>query len=228
MVKIYSDGADIKSILELNNDPLVEGFTTNPTLMKKAGITNYEEFAKEVLATVKKKPVSFEVFSDDWEEMERQALKIASWGNNVYVKIPYTNTQGIKMEGLVRSLIAQDVKINLTAVFSYKQIENAIKWLGNNQSIISVFAGRISDAGYDPLPFIQYAIYNKYPKQEILWASTRELWNIQHAEIAGADIITVGHDMLNKIGTITKDLEEYSIETVQMFYSDAVSSGFEL
>jgi len=227
-IKIYADGADLQGIIELNKDPVISGMTTNPTLMKKAGIKNYKEFAQEVLRNVTEKPVSFEVFSDNWEEMSRQAREIDSWGYNVYVKIPFTNTEGIRMEGLVKELIAERIKINLTAVFSYQQIDKSIEWLGDNKSIISIFAGRISDAGYDPTSFIQYAKYNKKPQQEILWASVRELWNIKHAENCGADIVTVGHDILKKLKETPRDLEQYSLDTVRMFYDDANSSGFTL
>jgi len=228
-IKIYADGADLQSIIELNKNPLVTGLTTNPTLLKKAGVTNYKEFALEVLKNVTEKPISFEVVGDDWETMARQAREINSWASNVFVKIPFYNTEGIRMEGLVKELVAEKIKINLTAVFTYEQIRNSIRWLGNNtNSIISVFAGRISDAGYDPKSFIQYAKYNKMPNQEILWASTRERWNIQQAEECGADIITVGHDILKKVIDGKKDLEDFSLETVRMFYNDAVASGFTL
>lgn len=227
-IEIYADGANLKGIIELNKNPLIEGITTNPSLMRKAGVTNYEEFALEALSYVKEKPISFEVIGNYWPEMSEQAKKIASWQNNVFVKIPFFNTEGTRMEGLVKELINNGIKINLTAIFSYKQIEQSIKWLGNNDSIISIFAGRIADGGYDPTQFIKYAKYNKEPKQKILWASTRERYNIQQAEESGADIITVGHDILKKVIDGKKDLEQYSLETVKMFRDDAISSGFTL
>jgi transaldolase len=227
-IKIYADGADLKSIIELNKNPVIDGMTTNPSLMKKAGVKNYKEFAKEILSNVTKKPISFEVIGDDWETMSRQAKEISSWGKNVFVKIPFSNTEGISMEGLVKELVAEKIKVNLTAIFTYRQIDKAIRWLGNNQSIISIFAGRIADGGYDPTSFIAYAKYNKEQKQEILWASTRERWNIQQAEECGADIITVGHDILKKVIDGKKDLEDYSIETIKMFNRDATESGLSL
>jgi transaldolase len=227
-IEIYADGASVDGILELNKNPIITGFTTNPTLMKKAGITDYRGFAKKVLSKVKDKPISFEIFSDYFEEMYKQAKEISSWAPNVFVKIPYYNTEGVSMSGLIKILVSEGVKVNLTAVFSYEQIKRAIKDIGNEESIISVFAGRISDAGYDPRSFIEYAKYNKYPRQKILWASTREVWNIKHAEDCGADIITVGHDILKKYLSAKKDLELYSLETVRMFYNDAIESGFTL
>ena len=227
-IKIYADGADPKSILEFCENPMIQGFTTNPSLLRKAGVSNYEEFAKEILSKVKDKPFSFEVISDNWDDMEAEAEIISSWGENVYVKIPTMTTSGIKTTGLIKSLISKNIKVNLTCVFSYRQIDDAISVLGSTDSIISIFAGRMMDAGYDAPSFIRYAVYSKKAQQKILWASTRELFNIKQAEDAGADIITVGHDLLKKMHLIGKNLEEFSRETVQMFHDDAVKSGFKL
>ena len=227
-IKIFADGADLESITKLNDNPVIKGFTTNPTLMKKSGITDYAGFAKDVLSVVKEKPFSFEVFSDSWEDMEREADIIASWADNVYVKIPITNTKGINNFGLVKSLIKKGVKINFTCIFTYEQIGLAIHTLENNPSIISIFAGRIADAGDNPEHYVHFAIKMKEEKQEILWASTRELSNIRQAELCGADIITVGHNLLAKMDMIGMNLKELSLDTVRMFRQDAIDSGFEL
>lgn len=227
-IDIYADGADLKTIIELNKNPKISGFTTNPSLLRKAGIADYAFFAKEALKEVKNKPFSFEVISDTWSEMEREARIISDWADNVYVKIPIMTTEKIKTQGLVKSLVKYGVKVNLTAVFSYSQINDAIEWLGDSKSIISIFAGRIMDAGLDASPFIHYAKYNKQSNQKVLWASVRELYNIKQAEQCGADIITVGHDILSKMSFIGKNLEEFSWETVCMFNRDATISGYTL
>jgi transaldolase len=221
-IKIYADGATLDEIEALNEDPRISGYTFNPSLLRKSGVTNFEKFAKEVLSMTSL-PVSLEVFSDTWEEMEREALILSSWGENVFVKIPPATTEGIKTFGLVESLIAKSVKLNLTAIFTFKQIDDAIKLLGDTPNIISIFAGRISDSGRNPETFINYASLNKKPQQQILWASTRGLFNIKQA-----DIITIGVDILKKMQLWGKDLNVYSLETVRMFRKDALDSGFEI
>lgn len=231
-IKIYADGADKKSLLELAKKDWVAGFTTNPTLMKKAGIQDYRVFAKEILAEITDRPISFEVFSDDFEEMKTQALEIASWGNNVYVKIPITNTQGESSIPLVQKLSHSGVKLNVTAVFTLDQVTRAVKVLrGGNPSVISVFAGRIADTGRNPTPIMKSALticQAADPSIELLWASPRELYNIIEADRAGCHIITVSHDILAKLGSLGKDLTEFSLETVKMFRSDAIKAGFKL
>lgn len=224
-IDIYADGATLENIKELEKNPIIKGYTFNPSLLKKAGVKNFIEFAKNVIA-ITEKPVSLEVFADDWQGMVREAEILSSLGENVYVKIPIMNTEGIKTVGIVDNLIRRNIKINYTAIFSYKQIDSAIETLGNVDSIISVFAGRLTDAGYDATSFIKYAVYNKKPKQKILWASTRGLWNIKEAEDSNADIITIGYDILKKMTLWGKDLNEFSLDTVKMFRNDALASGF--
>ena len=212
MVKIYADGADIKSIAELNENELIKGFTTNPALMKKSGVTNYEKFSKEVLSIVKDKPVSFEVIADDYDEMYRQAMKIAGWASNVYVKIPVMNTKSEGNYNLMGKLSCEGVKVN-----------------AKTPSVISVFAGRIADTGRDALHYIKYAVHYKKKSQEVLWASTREAYNYYQADICNADIITIPPDILKKVvGYAKKPLSEVSLETVKMFFDDATSSGLKL
>jgi transaldolase len=231
-VKIYADGANLSDMLAYyGNGSRVSGFTTNPTLMKKAGITDYEAFAKEVLSRISDLPVSFEVFSDELPEMERQARKIASWGQNVYVKIPVTNTQGVSTAPVVRSLSSCGVQVNVTAVFTIPQVKGIIGGLAaDTPSIISIFAGRIANAGVDPMPIMKKAVELAKPLQncEILWASPREALNIIQAEECGCHIITVTPDILSTLKTFGKDLHQYSLETVQMFYRDAQSAGYTL
>jgi transaldolase len=201
-IKIYADGADIKNIIELNKNPLIEGFTSNPTLMKKSGITNYEKFAKEVLKYVKEKPFSFEVFSDNWNEMYREAKIISSWGDNVFVKIPITNTQGVSSEKLIEELSQQNVKINVTAITTIPQVVVASCALKNyTNSIISVFAGRIADTMVSPIPTMYLArnIIKQYSNQKLLWASSREVLNLKEAEDCGCDIITMTNDLIKKL-----------------------------
>ena len=219
VTKIFADGADISGMLEMNANPLISGLTTNPTLMKKAGLSNYEKFAKEVLASVTSKPISFEVFSDEFGEMERQALKIASWGNNVYVKIPITNTKGESTAPLVRRLSAQGVKINVTAMMTITQADHILPALTESPAAyISIFAGRI--AVMDRL--------NGYSKVELIWASPREVFNLAQANSIGCHVITMTNDLIKKIPTFGKDLNEFSLDTVKMFYKDAASAGFSL
>jgi transaldolase len=228
LFRSYADGADLEEMIELNKNPMISGFTSNPSLMRKAGIDDYETFAKEVLKYIAEKPISFEVFSDDLDEMYRQAKLISAWGKNVFVKIPITNTLGIKTNQLFRRLANEAVKVNVTAVFTTEQINDAIEFLENKNSIISIFAGRISDCGKDAEWFVEYAAYRKYFKQKILWASTRQVFNIVQAENCGADIITVPNDILKKMNLIGKDLKEMSLDTVKMFRQDAVQSGYKL
>jgi len=230
-IKIFADGADKKSILLLAKKSWVKGFTTNPTLMRKAGITNYQAFAKEILAKIKIKPISFEVFSDDFSEMERQAKLIASWGKNVYIKIPITNTKGKSSSALIKKLSKEGIKLNITAIFTLLQIKHILPALSKKTPvIISVFAGRIADTGKDPMPLMKTAkkLLKKYPKAELLWASPRELLNIFQAEKTGCDIITVQPDILAKSALIGKNLKTFSLETVKMFYEDAKSVGYKL
>ncbi|WP_447974978.1 transaldolase [Nitrospira sp. Kam-Ns4a] len=231
-IKIFADGANLADMLAwYGNGSLVQGFTTNPTLMKKAGITDYEAFAKEVLARIPDLPISFEVFADELPEMERQARKIASWGPNVYVKIPVTTTAGVSTAPVVRSLSAAGVQVNVTAVFTVPQVKQVLDSLSREAaSIISIFAGRIANAGVDPMPIVKKAVElaKPLPKCEILWASPREALNVIQAEECGCHIITMTPDLLAAMKTFGKDLEEYSLETVQMFYRDAQSAGYRL
>jgi transaldolase len=229
--KIFADGADLAGILEMYRNPFIKGFTTNPSLMRKAGVTDYETFAKDVLSIIHDRPISFEVFSDDFTEMYRQALKIASWGDNVYVKMPITNTKGESALNVIRSLALAGVKQNVTALMTLAQIETVIPMLSQGPSAyISVFAGRIADTGRDPLPFMQTALklMHPYPQLELIWASPRELFNILQAHNIGCHIITVTNDIIKKMHLVGKDLQQFSLETVQLFYDDAVKAGFTL
>lgn len=229
--KIFADGADIASMLELNKNALIKGFTTNPTLMRKAGITNYKAFALEILKYIHDKPISFEVFSDDFSEMYTQALEISSWGQNVYVKIPVMNTKGEPSFNLIEKLKNKGVKQNVTALMTISQVKAVLTALKNGpSSYISVFAGRIADTGRNPLDIMQEAVnlLKTNPTLELIWASPRELLNIFDANQIGCHIITATTDILKKIPLIGKDLHEYSLETVQMFYDDAVKAGFTL
>jgi transaldolase len=230
-VKIFADGADKAGMLEMYEKPFVKGLTTNPTLMKKAGITDYRAFCKDILASIKDKPLSFEVFSDDFSEMERQALEIASWGENVYVKIPITNTKQETCYNLVKRLAAKKVKLNVTALMTLDQVKNVVASLEPNiPSYVSVFAGRIADTGYDPLPMMTKAvdILRAAPASELIWASPRELLNIFQADDIGCHVITVTNDILKKLSLVGYDLDQYSLDTVKMFYSDAVAAGYKL
>jgi transaldolase len=230
-VKIFADGADKAGMLEMYEKPFVKGLTTNPTLMKKAGITDYRAFCKDILTSINDKPLSFEVFSDDFSEMERQALEIASWGDNVYVKIPITNTRQEACYDLVNKLAAQKVKLNVTALMTLDQVRNVVAALDPNiPSYVSVFAGRIADTGYDPVPLMTTAveILKTAPAAELIWASPRELLNIFQADEIGCHVITVTNDILKKLSLVGYDLDEYSLDTVKMFYADAVAAGFKL
>lgn len=230
-VKIFADGADVGGMVEMYKKPFIKGFTTNPTLMRKAGISDYRGFAREVLAAIPDRPISFEVFSDDFAEMERQAKEIASWGENVNVKIPVTNTQGEPSYGLVRTLSHAGIKLNVTAVFTLEQVRDIMAHLDpKTPTYVSVFAGRIADTGRDPMPLMAaaHAMVHMHPHAELIWASPRELLNVFHAEAVGCDIITVTNDVLAKLSNVGKDLAQFSLETVKMFRDDAVKAGFKL
>jgi transaldolase len=229
--RIFADGADLDGILALAEDPNIAGFTTNPTLMWKAGLTDYADFAQRLLERITAHPISFEVFADDAEEMRRQARLIASWGDNVYVKIPITTTSGESMAPLVRELSEDGIQVNITAMFTTAQVElitAAVK--DGAPSYLSVFAGRIADAGVDPVPLMARAveIMKAAPKAELIWASPREILNVVQADQVGCHIITVTHDLLKKLPLLGHDLDQYSLETVQMFHRDAISAGFTL
>jgi transaldolase len=230
-VKIFGDGADLAGILELNRQPYIKGFTTNPTLMRKAGVTDYRRFAADLLQAVRDKPISFEVFSDDFETMKRQAMEIATWGANVYVKIPVTNTSREPSYALVHELSHAGVKVNVTALLTLDQVRDAAAALrGGAPACVSVFAGRIADTGCDPVPLMAQAVkaLAAAPNAELIWASPRELLNIFHADSVGCHIITLTHDILKKLPLIGYSLADYSLDTVKMFYNDAAQAGFVL
>ena len=230
-IKIFADGANIESIRILNEQPNIQGFTTNPTLMRQAGIQDYKAFALEVLNVVKDRPVSFEVFADDINEMEAQAIEIATWGKNVNVKIPITNTKGESTNELVRRLSSKGIICNVTAIFTLEQLRGVVDVLDpNTPAILSIFAGRIADTGFDPVPLMREAvnIAKSKPLSEVLWASPRELLNIFQADEVGCHIITVTHDVLKKLEGVGKDLTVFSLETVAMFYRDAQSAGYSI
>lgn len=230
-IKIFADGADKVSMLNLYQKQFIKGLTTNPTLMKKAGITDYAGFCKDILNSIHDKPISFEVFSDDFCEMERQAIEISSWGENVYVKIPITNTKRDNCYSLVKELAAQNIKLNITALMTLDQVSRVAEVLNPEvPSYVSVFAGRIADTGVDPLPFMIKAIdiLKDSSATELIWASTRELLNIFQADEIGCHVITVTPDIIKKFSLIGYDLEEYSLDTVKMFYADALNAGYKL
>lgn len=230
-VKVFADGADLQGILAMYAKPWVQGFTTNPTLMRKAGVTDYAAFAKQVLAAVPDRPISFEVFSDEFAEMELQALEIAEWGPNVYVKIPITNTRGESSAELCRRLASRGLKLNVTALLTLDQVRTLAEVLRDGPpACISVFAGRVADTGVDPVPLMIDAleILSLYRNLELIWASPRELLNIVQADRIGCHIITVTNDILAKLSLLGKNLDEYSLDTVKMFHRDARESGFTL
>jgi transaldolase len=230
-VKIFADGADKAGMLEMYRNPIIQGFTTNPTLMRKAGVTDYRAFAFEILDAIRDRPISFEVFSDDFAEMKRQALTIAGWAKNVYVKIPVTNTQGTSSVPLLEELALAGVKVNVTAVQALDQVRDVSAALaGGAPAVVSVFAGRVADTGRDPVPLMAAAleIVRMYPNIELIWASPRELLNILQADAIGCHIITVTNDILKKLSLVGKDLHEYSLDTVKMFRDDAVKAGYTL
>lgn len=230
-VKLFADGAEKSSMLELYRNPLIKGFTTNPTLMRKAGISDYEAFARDILEAIPDRPISLEVFADDFPDMARQARKIAAWGPNVYVKIPVTNTRRESSADLVRALTQDGVKLNVTAILALDQVREVVNALsGGAPSNVSVFAGRIADTGMDPAPLMASAmeILRPHPQMELIWASPRELLNVFQADDIGCHIITATPDILKKLSLVGKDLSEYSLDTVRMFYDDATKSGFRL
>ncbi len=230
-VQVFADGADTRAIVDLLQNPLIKGITTNPTLMRKIGVTDYEGFAKELLEAVPDLPVSLEVFSDEFDEMERQALKIAGWGENVFVKIPVTNTRSEDAGPLLERLAAQGVKLNVTALMTADQVRRVAERLTDAPAAyVSVFAGRVADTGRDPVPLMSEAVklLLPHPQLELIWASPRELLNIFQADAIGCHVITVTHDVLQKLSGVGRDLDEYSLATVQMFFDDAQAAGYAL
>jgi transaldolase len=230
-VKLFADGADKAGMLEMYQNPVIKGFTTNPTLMRKAGVNDYQAFAKDIIAVIPDRPLSFEVFSDEFDEMERQAMLISSWGQNVYVKIPVTNSKGQFSGALVKKLSESGVKLNVTALTTLVQVRDVVAQLIESPgAYISVFAGRVADTGRDPLPLMAAAVamMAHCPNLELIWASPRELLNVFQADSVGCHIITATNDILKKLPLIGKDLTEYSLETVKMFKTDAEGAGFKL
>jgi len=228
-VKIFADGADLEAMLALASEPQIAGFTTNPTLMRKSGVSDYEGFARKLLEQITDRPISFEVFADEHREMVRQARLIASWGSNVYVKIPVTDTQGTSTAAIVRELSASGVHLNVTALMTMPQVEVVTPAVaGGPGAIISVFAGRVADTGRDPIPLMRAALETMapHPELELLWASPREILNVRQADDIGVHIITVTHDLLKKLASFGKDLDAFSLETVRMFHNDAAAAGF--
>jgi transaldolase len=227
-IKVFADGADLEGMLALSKDPFISGFTTNPTLMRSSGVTDYATFAKEVLTAVTELPISFEVIADEFDEMRRQALLIASWGANVYVKIPVTNTRGESSTDLIRELSLEGIKLNVTAILSLRQVWTVAQALAESPSaVVSVFAGRVADTGRDPIPLMSAALdmLTDVPQAELLWASPREILNVVQADGVGCHIVTVTHDLLKKLGGLWRDLEDVSRDTVVMFHNDAQQSG---
>ena len=230
-IKLFADGADAAQISQARGNPLIRGFTTNPSLMRAAGVADYERFAREVLEIIPDRPLSLEVFADEFPDMERQARKIAAWANNIYVKIPVTNTRREPAIDLICRLAHSGIKVNVTAMLTLEQVRDVSAALGGGvPAFISVFAGRIADTGRDPVPLMAAAveILGMYPNIELIWASPRELLNIWQADAIGCHIITLTNNILSKLGLTGKDLSDYSLETVQMFYDDAVKSGYRL
>lgn len=229
-IKIFADGADKSGMIDMYSKSYIKGFTTNPSHLRKAGVSNIKEFAKEMLSLIKDKPISFEVISDDFSEMKQQALTIADWAENVYVKIPVTNTFGTPSYDLINDLAEEGVNLNITAILTLKQVINVSSALGNHNSFVSVFAGRVADTGIDPLPMMSSAmeILRISPKQELLWSSTREVLNIFQADSIGCHIITVTNDILRKLELVGKDLDEYSLDTVKQFRSDVINANLQI
>lgn len=230
-IKIFADGANKSDMLELSRSDIISGLTTNPTLMKKAGIINYEAFCRDILDTIIDKPISFEVFSDEFTEMERQARLIASWGDNVYVKIPITNSMGEPSAPLIKKLVSDNIKVNVTAIMTAEQVKSvAVNLNSSVPSYVSVFAGRIADTGVDPLPIMKESldILSKNPNAELIWASPREVFNVYQGDQIGCHVITVTRDLVEKLKSAGKDLEDFSLETVRMFASDAEAAGYTL
>ena len=230
-IKIFADGADKSGMLEMYKNPLIRGFTTNPTLLRKAGVSDYQTFALDILKAIPDRPISFEVFSDEFPEMEDQARKISSWGPNVYVKIPVTNTRRESSLQLIRNLARSGIKVNVTAMMTLDQVRDVAQALADGPPAnVSIFAGRIADTGRDPVPLMAAAVelIRPYPNIELIWASPRELLNIFQADAIGCHIITVTNDILKKLTLVGKDLHDYSLETVQMFRDDALKAGYTL
>jgi transaldolase len=230
-IKLFADGAQLSAMLDLYRNPCIRGFTTNPTLMRKAGISDYRAFALEILGVIRDRPISFEVFSDEFAEMERQAMTIAGWGDNVYVKIPVTNTRAEFSGNLIRRLSQARVKLNITALLTLEQVRRVSESLEDCPAgCVSVFAGRIADTGRDPVPLMAAAVelMRPYPNLELIWASPRELLNVFQADSVGCHIITATEDILKKLSTVGKDLAEYSLDTVKMFRDDAVKAGLQI
>ncbi len=230
-VKIFADGADVAGMLEMYAKPYIKGFTTNPTLMRKAGIGDYRAFAHSIVKAIPDRPISFEVFSDEFDEMERQALDIAGWGANVYVKIPITNTRREPAYDLIGRLSAAGVKLNVTAMMTLEQLRDVLPYVaGGPACYLSIFAGRIADTARDPVPLMAAAVelMQPYPNTDLIWASPRELLNIWQADAIGCHVITVTNDVLKKLPLVGKDLDEFSLDTVKMFYHDAQTAGFQL
>jgi len=230
-IRIFADGADKAGMLEMYRNPLIAGFTTNPTLMRKAGIADYAAFARDILKSIPDRPISFEVFSDDFTDMERQAHMIASWGSNVFVKIPITNTQGVSSAPLIARLSAAGIRLNITAMLTIDQVRTVTPCLVKcPEAYVSVFAGRIADSGRDPLPIMREAVacLKPYPNMSLIWASPREILNLVQAESIGCQIITMTNDLIKKTPLIGKDLSAFSLETVKMFYDDACKANFHI
>jgi transaldolase len=230
-IKLFADGADLNGMLDMYNKSYIKGLTTNPTLMRKAGISNYKEFATEVLSHIKDKPISFEVFSDDLEEMKQQGLEIASWGQNVYVKIPITNTLGLSTSTVIEKLVQEGVKVNVTALMLPEQVQVVANVLNPDvPSYVSVFAGRIADTGRDPIKIMSTSleILSSNKNAELIWASPRELLNVFQADSIGCHVITATNDIIKKLSIVSKDLRDYSLETVKMFFDDAASAGYKI
>lgn len=228
-VKLFADGAEKAGMIEMYNNPRISGFTTNPTLMKKAGVIEYVTFAKDILTIIKDKPISFEVFSDEFDEMEKQALEITSWGENVYVKIPITNTRGESSANLVENLSEKGVQLNVTAILTVEQVKSVLPGLlKGKSSYVSIFAGRIADSGIDPIPIMSKVVelLKSSPHIELIWASPRELLNVVQANSIGCHIITATNDILKKFPLLGKNLTEFSLDTVKMFYNDAKTAGY--
>ena len=230
-IKMYCDGADVESLLQMYKNPLIKGFTTNPTLMRKAGVDDYEKFGRAIVQAIPDRPISLEVFADELDEMEQQAMVLASFGQNVNVKIPVTNTKGEPTDRVIRNLSRRGVVLNVTAILTLEQVRRVAAALDPaTPAIVSVFAGRVADTGVDPVPMMREALklLKDRPKAELLWASPRELLNIFHADQAGCHIITVTTDLLAKLALIGKSLEQFSLETVKMFYNDALAAGYSI
>jgi len=230
-VRIFADGADKAGMLEMYRKPFVKGFTTNPTLMRKAGVSNYEAFAKDILAAIPDRSISFEVFADDFTEMERQARRIAPWGKHVSVKIPITNTKGESAIPLVRKLSQDGIALNVTAMFTLKQVQDVVGAVkGGAPCFVSIFAGRVADTSRDPVPLMAEAVkmLKAAPNTALIWASPRELLNVFQADDIGCHVITVTNDIIKKLSLVGKDMDEYSLETVKMFYEDGKAAGYTL